>query len=64
MESLVDVLRGGTTVIAAELRPPRAELESTEGMDAWIDLYHTVRALAREHAVKPAPRPVLVPVLR
>ena len=41
------MLRAGTTVIAAELRPPRAELESTEGMDAWIDLYHAVRALAR-----------------
>ena len=35
-------------VIAAELRPPRAELGSTEGMDAWIDMYHAVRALARQ----------------
>jgi len=45
--SLVDVLKLGTTVIAAELRPPRAELGSREGMDAWIDLYHAIRSLAR-----------------
>ena len=35
-------------VIAAELRPPRAELGSAEGMDAWIDTYHAVRALTRQ----------------
>ena len=34
-------------MIAAELRPPRAELGSREGMDAWIDMYHAVRSLAR-----------------
>ena len=45
--SLVDALNLGTTVIAAELRPPRAELGSREGMDAWIDMYHAVRSLAR-----------------
>jgi 5,10-methylenetetrahydrofolate reductase len=32
-----------------ELRPPRAELESDEGIDAWIDTYHAVRSLARQH---------------
>lgn len=41
-------LRSGSPVFAAELRPPRAELESTEGMDAWIDTYHAVRRLTRE----------------
>ncbi|MEQ1572836.1 MAG: hypothetical protein ABL993_01185 [Vicinamibacterales bacterium] len=46
--SLVDALRGSGTVIAAELRPPRAELNSVEGMDAWIDMYHAVRGLARQ----------------
>lgn len=35
-------------MIAAELRPPRAELNSTEGMDAWIDMYHGVRTLTRQ----------------
>jgi len=46
--SLTEALRGDATVIAAELRPPRAELASAEGMDAWIDTYHAVRRLTRE----------------
>jgi len=33
--------------MAAELRPPRAELEAAASMDAWIDTYHAVRSLAR-----------------
>jgi 5,10-methylenetetrahydrofolate reductase len=37
------------SVISVELRPPRAELESAEGMDAWIDTYHAVRSLARQN---------------
>jgi hypothetical protein len=45
--SLAAALNSGGTVIAAELRPPRAELGSREGMDAWIDMYHSVRSLAR-----------------
>jgi len=36
-------------VITVELRPPRAELQSAEGMDAWIDTYHSVRSLARQN---------------
>jgi hypothetical protein len=35
-------------VIAAELRPPRAELAAAEGMDAWIDTYHAVQRLTRQ----------------
>ena len=34
--------------MAVELRPPRAELEAAEGMDAWIDTYHAIRSLARQ----------------
>jgi hypothetical protein len=45
---LIDDLRDNTAVIAAELRPPRAELDSVEGMDAWIDMYHAVRSLTRQ----------------
>jgi hypothetical protein len=45
---LADTLRGDTAVIAVELRPPRAELGSLEGMDAWIDTYHEIRRLARQ----------------
>jgi 5,10-methylenetetrahydrofolate reductase len=44
---LVEQLRGDRAVIAAELRPPRAELETTASMDAWIDTYHAVRGLTR-----------------
>ncbi len=44
---LMEALGGNTPVIAAELRPPRAELDSMQGMNAWIDMYHAVRALTR-----------------
>jgi hypothetical protein len=46
---LVDRLRGETSVLTAELRPPRAELDALEGMDAWIDTYHAIRRLSRQH---------------
>jgi 5,10-methylenetetrahydrofolate reductase len=45
---LLTALRSGASVFGAELRPPRAELATTEGMDAWIDTYHAVRRLTRE----------------
>src|SRR5438128_3011339 len=45
---LLTRLRSGASVIGAELRPPRAELEAAEGMDAWIDTYHAVRRLTRD----------------
>jgi hypothetical protein len=45
---LVEALHGGAPVVAAELRPPRAELSATAGMDAWIDTYHAVRGLSRQ----------------
>ena len=47
MQTLLDNLRSGRPVIAAELRPPRAELEAAASMDAWIDTYHAVRSLTR-----------------
>src|SRR4051812_37044518 len=47
MSVLVEHMRGGKPVIAAELRPPRAELETSASMDAWIDTYHAVRGLTR-----------------
>jgi 5,10-methylenetetrahydrofolate reductase len=46
--SFLSSLQSGSSLIAAELRPPRAELGSAEGMDAWIDTYHAVRALTRQ----------------
>ena len=45
--SILDALAAGARVVAAELRPPRAELEGAEGMDAWIDTYHAVHRLTR-----------------
>ena len=47
MSVLVEQLHSGAAVIAAELRPPRAELAGTASMDAWIDTYHAVRGLTR-----------------
>ena len=47
MSSLVEQLKNGLPVIAAELRPPRAELQTSASMDAWIDTYHAVRGLTR-----------------
>jgi 5,10-methylenetetrahydrofolate reductase len=44
---LATALRGETSVVALELRPPRAELGPAEGMDAWIDTYHELRRLGR-----------------
>ena len=45
---LLSALRSGGSVFAAELRPPRAELAASEGMDAWIDTYHAVQRLTRQ----------------
>jgi len=44
---LAQTLNGEDAVVAVELRPPRAELGSVEGMDAWIDSYHEIRRLGR-----------------
>jgi hypothetical protein len=46
--SFLTALQAQRGVIAAELRPPRAELDSREGIDAWIDTYHAVRTLTRQ----------------
>jgi hypothetical protein len=46
--AFLDDLQSLSSLVAVELRPPRAELESGAGMDAWIDLHHSVRALARQ----------------
>jgi 5,10-methylenetetrahydrofolate reductase len=47
LATLLETLRSGSPVVAAELRPPRAELEAIASMDAWIDTYHAVRGLTR-----------------
>jgi hypothetical protein len=45
--AILERLTREPSVIAAELRPPRAELETSASMDAWIDTYHAVRSLTR-----------------
>jgi len=47
LHALLDQLRSAARVIAAELRPPRAELEAAASRDAWIDTYHSVRGLTK-----------------
>jgi 5,10-methylenetetrahydrofolate reductase len=45
VSTLLETLQSEEPFVAAELRPPRAELASAAGMDAWIDTYHAVRSL-------------------
>lgn len=45
--SFLQDLQSRESVISVELRPPRAELEAAAGIDAWIDLYHSIRTLTR-----------------
>ena len=47
-EVILTALRSSPHVVAVELRPPRAELEASAGMDAWIDTYHAIRGLVRQ----------------
>ena len=47
MSTLLERLRSEDSIIAAELRLPRAELEAAASRDAWIDTYHAVRSLTR-----------------
>jgi hypothetical protein len=47
LPTFLDALLSDRPVIAAELRPPRAELGLSDGLDAWIDTYHAVRSLVR-----------------
>jgi 5,10-methylenetetrahydrofolate reductase len=44
---LVRALLSGESVASVELRPPRAELDASAGMDAWIDTYHAVSGFVR-----------------
>jgi 5,10-methylenetetrahydrofolate reductase len=47
-DTFADVLLRPTTIVAAELRPPRAGLDAAKGIDAWIDTYHGIRRLTRQ----------------
>jgi hypothetical protein len=45
--SVVGRLREERPLAAVELRPPRIGLSSAESMEIWIDMYHSIRRLAR-----------------
>ena len=45
--SVVERLREQRPLAAVELRPPRIGLSSAESMEIWIDMYHSIRRLAR-----------------
>jgi hypothetical protein len=50
VSSYLSLLRtSDTPIVTVELRPPRAELQSDEGIDAWIDIYHAITSLARQN---------------
>lgn len=44
----LDRLQGPDEVVTVELRPPMANLEGPESMEAWIDMYHGVRRMVRK----------------
>lgn len=46
-QNVLERLRDPRPLIAVELRPPRAGLSGREGMDTWIDMYHSFRRLTR-----------------
>ncbi|HIA74591.1 MAG TPA: hypothetical protein EYN99_09215 [Gemmatimonadetes bacterium] len=45
---LMQKLSEAGPMVAVELRPPRAKLEGEDGMEAWIDLHHSLNRLTSE----------------
>jgi len=48
---LKERLAEAAPLLAVELRPPRKDLEGVRAMDAWIDVYHSVRGLSAADTV-------------
>ena len=46
--SVVRRLRESRPLVAVELRPPRSGMSYGASVDAWIDMYHSIRRLARQ----------------
>jgi hypothetical protein len=46
--SVVRRLREDRPLVAVELRPPRTGMSYGASVDAWIDMYHSIRRLARQ----------------
>jgi hypothetical protein len=49
--SVLRRLQDDRPLAAVELRPPRTGLSSKESMELWIDMYHSIRRLARRDTV-------------
>jgi 5,10-methylenetetrahydrofolate reductase len=49
--SVLQRLREDRPLAAVELRPPRTGLSSAESMEIWIDMYHSIRRLARRDSI-------------
>ena len=45
---LLDRLAESGPLVAVELRPPRSDLETEDGMGAWIDLHHSLGRLTAD----------------
>ena len=48
---LTERLADPRPLLAAELRPPRRDLQGVRAMDAWIDVYHAVVGLSAADTV-------------
>ena len=46
-DDLMSRLRGPGPLVTVELRPPARDLAYASGVDAWIDLHHSISRLAR-----------------
>lgn len=49
--ALLARLQAPGPLVAAELRPPRADLPAAQSMDTWIEMYHAVRRLGRHDTI-------------
>jgi hypothetical protein len=48
LTSVLRRLREDRPLVGVELRPPRSGMSYADSVDAWIDMYHSVRHLARQ----------------
>lgn len=45
---LLERLRDPSPLVTVEIRPPRGGMDSSEAIDVWIDLHHSMRQLLKE----------------
>ena len=48
MTLLLEALSRPGPLVTVELRPPRSNLDPSDGMSAWIDLHHTIGRMVRD----------------